>query len=156
MSIESQFTPEQLQALINGETVSFGKKQVGTSTSANKTIDKEDVPEEQKVTHTTPRSSVSISGVSKVTTPQIRPAHEAEATVVSEKVTGWSKQADAKWDEKVKAEAAARLEALEREEAEERIQQELTPAQILNRLNATQRVVERLQREITALKKEQK
>ena len=156
MSIESQFTPEQLQALINGETVSFGKKQAGTSTAANKNEPIEDVPEEQRATHTTPRSSVSISGVSKVTTPKIRPAHEAEATDIGGKITGWSKQADTKWDQKVadQAKAAEELKALE--EAEKVIAHELSPAQILNKFNATQRVVERLQKTVASLEKKLK
>ena len=156
MSIESQFTPEQLQALIAGETVSFGKKQVGTSTAADKTIDKVDVPEEQKATHTSPRTSVPISGSTKVITPKIRSSHEAEATDVGAKITGPSGSAASRWDEIEAEKAEARAEAKRLEEAEKVIQHELSPAQILNRFNATQRVVERLQKEVTSLKKQLK
>ena len=81
-------------------------------------IEKEDVPADQLPTSTTPRTSVSISGASKVTTPKIRPAHEAEATDVGAKITGWSKQADKKRDQKVadQAKAAEELKALEEAE----------------------------------------
>ena len=159
MSIESQFTPEQLQALIAGETVSFGKKQVGTSTSADKNAQKSDVvdvPEEQKATHTSPRTSVPISGSTKVITPKIRSSHEAEATDVGAKITGPSGSAASRWDEIEAEKAEARAEAKRLEEAEKVIQHELSPAQILNRFNATQRVVERLQKEVTSLKKQLK
>ena len=156
MSVESQFTPEQIEALIAGETISFGKKQVGTPVNTNKIIEKEDVPVDQQPTSTTPRTSVPIAGVSKVVTPKIRSSHEAEATDVGAKITGPSNSASSRWDEIEADKAEARAEAKRLEEAEKVLKHELSPAQILNRFNATQRVVERLQKEVTSLKKQLK
>ena len=158
MSIQNEFTPEQLQALLNGETISFSKKQGTTVSSANKNAQKEDVvdvAEDQQHTSVTPRASIAINGATKVTKPSIRDNSGEVVNPGAEKIRGWSPQADKAWDKKVADQQKAREELQAIKEAEERVKAELTPAQILNKLNATHRVVEKLQRDIAALKKQQ-
>ena len=155
MSVQDQFTSEELARLVAGETITKSVKG-GSTTSANKNEDKVDVEEEFKPQSFTPRSSIAINSGGKVTTPRVRPAHEAEAVDVGEKITGWSGGASDRWDVIEAEKAAARVEASRLQEEEVRIQQELNPAQLLNKLNGAARIIDKLQKRVAALEKAQK
>ena len=153
MSVQDQFTAEELARLVAGETITKSLKG-GSTTSANKNADKVEEEEAYKPEAYTPRAHIAINSGGKVTKPAIRAKSGEIVNPEEGKVTGWSGDASDRWDQIEADKAEARAEALRLEEADKLIQQQLTPAQILNRLNATQRVVEKLQREVTSQKKE--
>ena len=146
-SIQSQFSEEQIKALISGETVSFNKttsEQVETPSPVN------EITEDMRPTSFKPKTSVSIGKVEKVTGPNVRSATgeivRKAGDVVSPRFEEDSPLA--------RSEAARRLKEEEAKAQAEELASQLSPAQLLNKLNATMRVVTKLQKEVATLKKD--
>ncbi len=146
MSIQNQFTPDELKALIAGETVSKSVKEV---TPAIKTIDNSVVSEEQRPTTFTPSTSIPINSRTAVTRPQIK--DKAGKVVSPDQVVTPSQGTFDRIDVDLK-------EAREAAEASERAQREIkhvaSPENLLNRLNAQHRLITKLQKEVKALKEQ--
>ena len=148
-NIQSQFTDAQIKALISGETVSFSDK---TNKTTDTQVESHPVADENKPKTFTPKTSVSIGKVEKVTGPNVRSATgelvRKAGDVVSPRFEENSPLA--------RSEAARRLKEEEAKAQAAELASQLSPAQLLNKLNATHRVVEKLQKEVAALKKSAK
>ncbi len=147
MSTQSQFTPEELEALINGETISKTVKEV---TAANKNEAKSvEVSEEQRPSTFTPKSSIPINSRTPVTRPVIK--DQSGKRVSSDHVVTPSKGTFDRIDEDLK-------EAREAAEAQDKAQRDIkrvaSPENLLNRLNAQHRLITKMQKELKALKEQ--
>ena len=143
MSIQSQFTPEQIQALVAGEKVSFSKSGGKEVTSAIKKEEKEGLPAESF----SPKISVPINEKVSVTRPVIKDQSGKRISpdqVVSMTDRAWSRL------EEDRAEAKKALEA---QQAVQELQTVASPANLLNQLNGLRRIVEKQAKEIDKLKK---
>nr|BDD46737.1 hypothetical protein 8 [bacterium] len=148
MSALNKFTPEEIQALVNGESISKSVKDTEVTAEVKTETNKGFTP----ATSRSPRTSVPISKVSAVSTPRVK---DTEGKVVNgaEKLAGPSSNAFTRLDEdRLKAEADRAAFAA----AQEQLKQQASPEQLLNQLNATRRVVEKLQKEVAQLKKQVK
>ncbi len=148
MSIQNQFTPSELEALINGETVSKSTK-VESVTPANRITDNSVVNEEQRPTTFTPSTSIPINSRTPITRPQIK--DKTGKVVSSDQVVTPSQGTFDRIDVDLK-------EAREAAEAQDRAQREIkhvaSPENLLNRLNAQHRLITKLQKEVKALKEQ--
>lgn len=146
MSIESQFSAEEIQALLSGEAVSFSKS---SKTPKTKSINEETPSDASSPTVFTPKTSVHIGKVAKVTAPNVR---DAEGNVVSEAGTiitpNFSEESPLAKNEKERLGAAKAAKAAEAELA-----QVSDPLHLLNQLNGLRRIVDKQSKEIAALKK---
>ena len=149
MTIQSQFSAEQIAALVAGDPVSFSKT-AKTDNSIRKDVQSHPVTAEPIAF--TPATSVSIAKVSKVTAPNVR---DAEGKVISEAGTvvtpNFSEDSDLAKRERLRLEQ-------EQQEKDARVElaKAVDPHHLLNQLNGLRRIVERQAKEITALKKESK
>ena len=149
MTTQSQFTPEQIAALVAGDPVSFSK-----TSKTDKTVSKDvqSHPVAAEPIAFTPATSVSIAKVSKVTAPNVK---DKQGKVISEAGTvitpNFSEDSDLAKRERLR---------LEQEQAEKDARVELAkatdPTHLLNQLNGLRRIVEKQSKEIAALKKESK
>lgn len=144
MSVHSQFTPEQIQALVAGETVSFNKAGVSKSAPVNEIKEKEGLPAETF----TPKTSIPINDRVAVTRPVIRDS--GGKRISPDQVVGVSDKAYSRIDQD-------RIDAKKALEDQTRAAQELqtvaSPANLLNQLNGLRRIVEKQSKEIDKLKK---
>ena len=147
MSTQSQFTPEQIQALVSGEVVSFSNK---TSSSKVETPVATDSINEPAAAFT-PSTSVSIAKQAKVTGVNVR-SNSGEVVSKADSVVkpDFSKQSNL--DRK---EAARKLKLEEEAAAKAQLAKQTDPSQLLNTLNGLRRIVEKQGKEIAKLKKEQ-
>ena len=148
MNVQSQFTPEEIQALISGETVS---KSVKASSSANKTSKKVEPVEGGEVKSYTPRFSVPINEKQDVSRPNIY--DNAGNRVSPDSVVGISPGKLDAIDKDLYAEKA-RVQA--EHDAAQELRKIASPEQLLNQLNGLRRIVEKQSKEIAALKKQVK
>ncbi len=147
MSIQSQFTPEQIQALVSGETVSFSNK---TSSGKVETPSPADSINEP-ATAFTPSTSISIAKQSKVTGVNVRSSTgDVVSTADAVIKPDFSKQSDLE-----RREAARKLKLEEEAAAKAQLATQTDPTQLLNTLNGLRRIVEKQGKEIAKLKKDQ-
>ena len=142
-NVQGQFTPEQIQALVSGETVSFSKSGDKVVTPANTIKEKEGLPAESF----SPKISVPINDKVAVTRPVIKDQSGKRISpdsVVSMTDRAWSRL------EEDRAEAKKALEA---QQAVQELQTVASPANLLNQLNGLRRIVEKQAKEIDKLKK---
>lgn len=146
MYAESQFTPEEIQRLVAGETIT---KSVKEQSSASK----KPTPAEPSgaVESYEPRFSVPINDKHDVTRPVIY--DRAGKRVSPDGVVGISPGKLDSIDEELRAELA-RIKA--EEEAVKELRRVAKPEQLLNQLNGLRRIVEKQSKEIAALKKQVK
>ncbi len=144
MSIQSQFTPEQIQALVSGEQVSFSNK-----TSSGKVETPVATDNNEPATAFTPSTSVSIAKQEKVTGVNVR----SEAGEVVSKADQTIKPNFSKESDLERREAARKLKLEEEQAAKAQLAQQSDPTQLLNTLNGLRRIVEKQGKEIAALKK---
>lgn len=148
MSIQSQFTPEQIQALVSGQTVAFTSKSDAEVTPANEIKEDKGLEPASSVK---PRTSVPITKVTAVSQPQIK---DTKGSVVTEgAVSGPSPKAFTNLDQES---ARLKAEALAKQQAKAELELQANPAQLLNTLNGLRRIVEKQGKEIAALKKASK
>ena len=145
MSIQSQFTPEEIAQLVAGEAISKSQK-VGTVSSAINNKEKEGLPAEVY----TPKASIPINDRKEVSRPVIRDA--GGKRISPEGVVGVSKGTFDRIDEDRRA-AAQKLK--DEFQAAQEIQSVASPANLLNQLNGLRRIVEKQAKEIDKLKKAQ-
>ena len=143
MSIQSQFTPEEIAKLVAGEAISKSSK-VGTVKPANEIKEKEGLPAETF----TPKTSIPINERVAVTRPVIRDS--GGQRISPEGVVGVSKGTFDRIDEDRRA-AAQKLK--DEFAAAQEIQSVASPANLLNQLNGLRRIVEKQAKEIDKLKK---
>ena len=145
-SVQDQFSAQEIQALLAGETVTTSKVAKTKSTQV------ESHPDAAKSIAYTPSTSVSITKVSKVTAPNVR---DEQGKVVSEAgvlvTPNFSEDSEVSKRDRARREAARAAEAAKAELAHV-----ADPVQLLNTLNGLRRIVEKQGKEITALKKESK
>ncbi len=147
MSTQSQFTPSELEALINGETITKTVKEVtAANKNSNKTVE---VSEEQRPSTFTPKSSIPINSRTPVTRPIIK--DQSGKRVSSDHVVTPSKGTFDRIDEDLKE---AREAAEAQVKAERDIKRVASPENLLNRLNAQHRLISKLQKEVKALKEQ--
>ncbi len=146
MSIQSQFTPEQIQALVSGEQVSFSNKTNSSKVETPVATDKN-----KPATAFTPSTSISIAKQEKVTGVNVR----SEAGEVVSKADQTIKPNFSKESDLERREAARKLKLEEEQAAKAQLAQQSDPTQLLNTLNGLRRIVEKQGREIAKLKKEQ-
>ncbi len=149
MSIQSQFTPEQIQALVSGEQVSFSNKT--NSSKVETPVATDSINPEQLATAFTPSTSISIAKQEKVTGVNVR----SEAGEVVSKADQTIKPNFSKESDLERREAARKLKLEEEQAAKAQLAQQSDPTQLLNTLNGLRRIVEKQGREIAKLKKEQ-
>ena len=149
MNVQSQFSPEEIQALINGETVS---KSVKASSSANKNAKKvEPVEGAEAPKSYTPRFSVPINDRQEVSRPNIY--DQTGKRVSPDGVVGIS---PGKLDAIDKDLYAEKAKVQAQHDAARELQRIANPEQLLNQLNGLRRIVDKQSREIAALKKQVK
>lgn len=146
-SIQSQFSAEQIAALISGETVSFSNKtsseQVESIPAAN------EISPDQAPTVVTPSTSISIEKVAKVTAPNVKDNTGKIVSPASQVV----KPDFSKTSELERKEAARRAALAAEEDAKKELAALTDSTQLLNTLNGLRRIVEKQGKEIAALKK---
>jgi hypothetical protein len=147
MNLNTFYSPEEIARLIEGEAISKSVKD-SQVVSENKNTPLEPVAEAQKPQTFTPSTSVPINSRETVSRPNIR--DQAGKRISPDDVVGPSAGIFDHIDEDLR-------EAREAAEAQERAQREIKrvadPANLLNRLNAQHRQIEKMQKEIAALKK---
>ena len=148
MSVQNQFTTEQIEALVSGETVSFNKTNntkssgVESSTAAN---------ENTPATSFSPSTSISIAKQEKVTGVNVRSNSGDVVSSANQTIKpNFSKESDLE-----RKEAARKLKLEEEQAAKDQLAQQSDPTQLLNTLNGLRRIVEKQGKEIAKLKKEQ-
>ncbi len=149
MSVQNQFSAEQIQALIAGETVSFSNN--SSSGKVETPIATDSISPEQAPTAFTPSSSVSITKQDKVTGVNVRSkdgdvVSKADAVITPD----FSQTSDLE-----RREAARKLKLEEEKAAKAQLATQTDPTQLLNTLNGLRRIVEKQGKEIAKLKKEQ-
>ncbi len=144
MSVQNQFTPEQIEALVNGETVSF-------NTSSGKVETPSPVINNEPATAFTPSTSVSIAKQAKVTGVNVK----SKAGDVVSKADAVIKPDFSKTSDLERREAARKLKLEEEQAAKAQLATQTEPTQLLNTLNGLRRIVEKQGKEIAKLKKEQ-
>ncbi len=147
-SIQSQFTPSQIQALVAGETVSFSQTD---KTNSSKVETPSPVNENEEAKAFTPSSSVSITKQDKVTGVNVRSKDGEVVSTASDVITpDFSQTSDLE-----RREAARKLKLEEEKAAKAQLATQTDPTQLLNTLNGLRRIVEKQGKEIAKLKKEQ-
>ena len=151
MSIESQFTPEQIKDLIDGKTVSFAKEDCASPGESNKKESKLDVPEGGSATSFSPRVSIKIDPVERVSSPNILNSQGVVVSRAEDRIPGPSETA---FDNLDHARIQAEAEVQAQREAEKELARVASPEQLLNQLNGLRRIVDKQQKEIRALTRE--
>lgn len=147
MSIQEQFSAEQIAALVSGEPVSFSNK--SSSGKVETPVATDSISPEQLATAFSPSTSVSIAKQAKVSGVNVRSTtgevvSKADASIKPD----FSKQSDLE-----RREAARKLKQEEEAAAKAQLAQQSDPTQLLNTLNGLRRIVEKQGREIAKLKK---
>ena len=150
MSILNEFSPEQIKALVNGETISGSQSTKSASAVSPKETQKPKDPEATPATSFSPRSHVKVEPQARVSAPNVRGPKGNVVSRAEDRIAGPSATAFDNVDHaRIQAEAAAKAE----EEAVKELKRVASPEQLLNQLNGLRRIVEKQSKEIAALKK---
>ena len=147
MNYQSQFTPEEIQRLVAGETVSKSTK-AGEQPSAKKAAPADP---SSAATVTRPQVSIPINDRVEVSRPNIK--DKSGKRISSDSVVNISSGTLDRIDQD-RRDAESRLIA--EAEASQELRKIASNEQLLNQLNGLRRIVEKQQKELTALKKQQK
>ena len=148
MSIQEQFTPEQIEALVSGEPVSFNKTSSG---KVETPVATDSISDAEAPIAFTPSTSVSIAKVAKVSGVNVRSSTGDIVSAADQVVSpDFSKTSELEVRE-----AARKLKLEEEAAAKAQLASQTDPTQLLNTLNGLRRIVEKQGKEIAKLKKEQ-
>ena len=150
MSILNEFSPEQIKALVNGETISGSQSTKSASAVSPKETEKPSDPEATPATSFKPRSHVKVEAQARVSAPNVRSAEGKVVSKAEDRISGPSATA---FDNVDHARIQAEAEVKAQEEAVKELKRVASPEQLLNQLNGLRRIVEKQQKEIAALKK---
>ena len=146
MSVQNQFSKEQIEALVAGETVSFNKS---SSSKVESTTAADTINPNQAATSFTPSTSVSIAKQSKVTGVNVRSTAGEVVSKADQTISpNFAKESDLE-----RKEAARKLKLEEEQAARAELATQTDPTQLLNTLNGLRRIVEKQGKEIAKLKK---
>ena len=146
MSVQNQFSKEQIEALVAGETVSFNKS---SSSKVETPSPADSINPEQAATSFSPSTSVSIAKQAKVTGVNVRSNSGDVVSTADQTVSpDFSKTSDLE-----RKEAARKLKLEEEQAARAELATQTDPTQLLNTLNGLRRIVEKQGKEIAKLKK---
>ena len=154
MSISNEFTPAQIQDLIEGKTVSFTRTDKDNSALPNKNEQKASHnPDAEPAKAFSPRAHVKVEAQARVSAPNVRSAEGKVVSKAEDRISGPSATAFDNVDHaRIKAEAEVKAQ----EEAAKELKRVASPEQLLNQLNGLRRIVDKQSKEIAALKKASK
>ena len=153
MSIINELSPEQIKALVAGETISGSQSTESASAVSPEKKEVAHNPEATPATSFKPRAKVNIEHQSRVSAPNVRGPKGDVVSRAEDRIAGPSATAFDNLDHaRIQAEAAVKAE----EEAAKELKRVASPEQLLNQLNGLRRIVEKQQKEIAALKKASK